>query len=140
MGEHDLEMGAEAGPSTPDIPSLTPTSPLTFDLAAASCRLCSDIGITDSGSASRSGLPDSLVQAAFADDPSKVQLDQLFPALSHLAAQPGIQDLIVRHYGPVLLQITSSWLEDLNGLAAEALESRLFVVASLAATRPDMWR
>jgi hypothetical protein len=140
MSEDDFEMGGEAGPSVVDVSPVAKSSPLTFDLAAASLRLFTDIGIVDLEQAKRSGLPESLVQAAFSDDPSIVQPDQLLPAISHLASQSGMQDLITRHFGPIMLQIIAPWLQELNTLAAEVWESRLYFVASLAAVRPDMWR
>ena len=140
MSENDFEMTTEAGPSTLDVPSTTHASPLTFDLAAASCRLCIDIGISTLEEASRCGIPDALAQAAFAEDPSDVQLDQLLPALTHFASQSGTQDLIPRHFAPVLLQILSPWLEDASGCSVEVWETKLALAASLAAIRPEMWR
>lgn len=140
MSEHDFEMGAQAGPSVVEISPSAKPSPFTFDLAAASYRLCSEIEILDMEQAARSGLPATLAQASFSEDPSNVQLDQLFPALTHLASQSGMQNLIIRHFGPILLPVVSSWIYEYNGTGTEAWESRLCFVAGLAAVRPDMWR
>lgn len=136
----DVDMAAEAGPSTVTLPMTSTSSPFAYDLAAASARLCLELGCDGYEAARRMELSDSIGQAAYGEDPSEISAVQLVADLSTLTARTGYTDPISRHFRPVLLAILSDWLDSTHSLTAEEWEARLNALAAIAPLRPDLWR
>jgi hypothetical protein len=102
--------------------------------------LLADFGLTLEVDARAVGVDAALLEAAFGaegaaeDSPSK-----LLEAISTLAGKRGLSYLVLDRFHDIAIDILARWL-DQPCSTTEDWEQRLVVAASLADTRPELWR
>ncbi|ODO08666.1 midasin [Cryptococcus wingfieldii CBS 7118] len=114
-----------------EAPKVTP-SPLTLDLGHQVRLFLGDLNQSNSVSGS---LPQAIYDYARGNGSTQ----QLLSALSVLAADDGLFELVEARFEPVLLDILARWFEPSAFTDSDLIEKRLSVLAKLAETSPQLW-